>query len=61
VGVVPDEGAPGMAPLTGRAYRPDVLLNRSFADANAQFQGLAADPLRAPDSSSPYENRTIAA
>ena len=38
-----------MAPLTWRAYRPGVLLNRSFADANAQFQQLAADPLRAPE------------
>ena len=49
MGVVPDEGAPGMATLTWRPYRPHVLLKRSFADPNAQFQELAADPLRAPE------------
>ena len=48
-GMVFEEGAPGLPSFARWPCAPDVLLNGSLADANAQLQQLAADPLRAPE------------
>jgi hypothetical protein len=45
--VVSDEGVPVLTATARRAYVPHVLLDRAFADADAELQELAADPLRA--------------
>ena len=46
--MVPKEGAPALAALARRPPGPHVLLNRSFADADAELQQLSADALRTP-------------
>ena len=47
--MVADEGAPGLTTTARRPCAPHVLLDRTFADADAELQEFAADALRTPE------------